>query len=260
MLTFYNLGNSGRFGNQLFQIASTIGVAIKNNHNYIFPTWEYSSYFHDSIPQTPSKYINPTININVDQCHYKDIDFKSIEPLRNKQLITLSGYLQTEKYFNKYRDLILDYFTPNILIDKYILKKYNEILKLPLCSIHVRRTDYLDLQQWHPQCTIEYYEKAIKEMNHNKIQFLVFSDDINWCKNIFKGQRFTFIENEDNIVDMFLMSLCDHNIIANSSFSWWGAWLNRHKNKKVIAPKTWFGPKYDHWDKSDLLPESWVKI
>jgi hypothetical protein len=89
-------------------------------------------------------------------------------------------------------------------------------------------------------------------------EYLVFSDDMEWCKSFFKG-KFDFINDED-YNELYLMSLCRDNIIGNSTFSWWGAYLNENLFKTVIAPKTWFGPGYSHWDTSDLIPENWIKL
>jgi hypothetical protein len=103
---------------------------------------------------------------------------------------------------------------------------------------------------------MDYYRNAIAEFSDDT-RFLVFSDDIQWCKENFKGDNFHFIEGEKDYVDLYLMSLCNNNIIANSSFSWWGAWLNNTPNKKVIAPKQWFG-KAKQLNTKDLIPETWI--
>jgi hypothetical protein len=131
-------------------------------------------------------------------------------------------------------------------------------------SIHVRRGDYVG-SEYFDICGREYYLKAVSfitekiSINH-KPTFFVFSDDIAWCKNIFLGDNFNFIDNNKaqySYKDMQLMSLCKHNIIPNSSFGWWGAWLNRNNQKIVIAPQKWFGT-YDC--ETDIIPDSWLKI
>ena len=94
---------------------------------------------------------------------------------------------------------------------------------------------------------------------NNCENFIIFSDDIKWCKNNFIGDKFTFIEGEKDYIDLWLMSLCNHNIIANSSFSWWGAWLNQNPNKKVIAPINWFGPE-KKLNPKDIYCKNWIKI
>jgi len=138
------------------------------------------------------------------------------------------------------------------------MKKYN-ILNKDTVSIHVRRGDYTNLQHIHPLQSIEYYENAYNIIDDKSINVLVFSDDIEWCKNNIKFENITYIEGETNIVDMYIMSLCTHNIIANSSFSWWGAWLNNNKNKKVIAPINWFGSQSNLYT-GDIIPKKWIII
>jgi hypothetical protein len=107
--------------------------------------------------------------------------------------------------------------------------------------------------------TIEYYNKSIEHLKDITDLFIVFSDDIEWCKNNIKSENIIYIQDEKDYIEIYLMSLCDNNIISNSSFSWWGAWLNRNENKIVIGPKIWFGSEIQH-NTSDILPEKWVKF
>ncbi len=129
------------------------------------------------------------------------------------------------------------------------------------CSIHVRRGDYLNSPNHHPVQNMNYYMKAIKQMPKDSI-FLIFSDDISWCKANFPDvpEKFIFVEGNADYEDLLLMSLCKNNIMCNSTFSWWGAWLNKNPNKKVIAPSVWFGPAYANHNTEDLYCEGWIKI
>jgi len=116
-----------------------------------------------------------------------------------------------------------------------------------------------DKHKFHPLLDQEYIEAAKKEFKD--VIFLVFSDtntDINWCKENIKGENVLFSENHPDFIDFALQQKCDHNIIANSSFSWWAAWLNNNPNKKVISPRKWFGEAYEHFDLKDLYPEDWI--
>jgi hypothetical protein len=143
----------------------------------------------------------------------------------------------------------------------------NEIMDTNSVSLHVRRGDYLinpRAKQLLVVCDAEYYLKSVEIMS-SKVErphFYIFSDDIKWAKeNIIMPFKTTFVgENgpRKSYEDLRLMSLCKHNIIANSSFSWWGAWLNENPNKIVIAPKQWF--RSSEKDTKDLIPESWLKI
>ena len=130
-------------------------------------------------------------------------------------------------------------------------------------ALHVRRTDYVDNSKNHPLCKLNYYKAALKHFNDER-NVIVFSDDPKWChqQQLFSDDRFIISENADNRVDLCLMSLCKDFIIANSSFSWWGAWLSSNKDKKVIAPVQWFGKTgytKDHNTK-DLIPNEWTRI
>lgn len=248
MITFTNLGKFGRLGNQLFQIAATIGIARANGHDYVFPEWRYSEYMGIKIPT--GTLANP---VNVDEVgfHYGEIKV----PAGNYNIV---GYLQTEKYFVNHKDEALAYFElapeHKIAVDALAMS-YG--LGQGTCSVHVRRSDYLNLQQYHPVMPMSYYEDAMDAMGDQV--FIVFSDDIEWCKQNFKGRRLVFVSGHPDIYDLMLMSRCENHIIANSSFSWWGAYLNR-RNKKVIAPRQWFGPAYTQHNTADLIPETWYKM
>lgn len=262
MLTFLNLGKNGRLGNQMFQIAATIGVALKNRQPYSFPNWKcyhsgnvYSNRYNKNLPILEKN--KEIITINESQFNYKDIVIDDVN-----KLYTLNGYFQTEKYFKEYRDLIKEYFTLSPERMNPILDRYSDILDNS-CSLHIRRGDYMTQTSHHPIQSIDYYYEAINVIygdNFENVNFLIFSDDINWCKNNIKLNKVHFIEGNDNITDLYLMSKCDNNIIANSSFSWWGAWLNDNKDKKVVGPKKWFGPSLSHYNTEDIIPEEWIKI
>ena len=138
-------------------------------------------------------------------------------------------------------------------------EKYKSLFNKNTVSLHIRRGDYVNLSDHHLLLDISYYKNAVN-MFKNIEKVVVFSDDIEWCKENLDIKNTEFIENETDIVDLYLMSQCTHNIIANSSFSWWGAWLNKNDNKKVIAPKKWFGPKRNDLNDKDIIPETWIRI
>jgi hypothetical protein len=171
------------------------------------------------------------------------------------------GYFQTEKYFEHCSDLILGFFQFDKDIKKQAENNFPSFpVKLEYVSIHLRRGDYAGLQQFHPVMDADYYFDAMTQFMDGDYCFLIFSDDIQYAKELFGEQEnIVYIEGNDPAVDMCMMTMCDHNVIANSSFSWWGAWLNDNTNKKVIAPKRWFGPAYKGvHDTKDLYPQSWI--
>lgn len=240
MITFNDLGHQGQLGNQLFQISAAVGLALRNNDQYMFRPWKHEGDF------------------NLHNCFSTDIAFKhtytesgfEYKPIPYQPDLNLSGFFQSYMFWEDCKDKIFELLTP----------VYHFERELGLCSIHVRRGDYLRFADSHPQQVMSYYYKAIELSGCNK--FLVFSDDIEWCKNNFKGNMFDFSEYMSPAVDMAMMAKkCEHNIIANSSFSLWGAMLNQSPNKKVMAPQNWFGPKLNKTHNTkDLLPKSWIKI
>lgn len=240
MITFTELGKMGRDGNQLFQMATVIALALRNNDQYKFPTWQLEPYFN--LHGCFSNNIRPTSKYQEPFFHYREIQHKN-------GTLDINGYFQSWKYFEDKKSEVIRLLTPN----------YNVRQEPGLCSIHVRRGDYLKFEDCHPVLSNNYYNKAIEISNCKK--FLIFSDDISWCKDNFKGNMFEFAEGNAPHVDLALMAKkCESNIIANSSFSWWGAYLNQSSSKKIIAPNKWFGPKLNMHNVKDLLPNEWIRI
>ena len=235
MITHKRLGLNGRLGNQLFQIAVTIGTAIRNRDVAVFPPWSYADWFKH--PITIKNIDAPTYQ---EPCFaYRDIGYQGD--------LNLEGYFQSEKYFVFCKALIRWYFEPKDAVAERIRAKYCNILSSKTCSIHIRRTDYTSNANY-THCDLSYYQRG---MNHVPADcFLVFSDDVEWCKNAFYAfkRNFIFVEDNTDIEDLFLMSMCNHHIIANSSFSWWGSWLNRSEDKITVAPKQWFNGGHDTRD------------
>jgi len=167
--------------------------------------------------------------------------------------VVYNGFFQSEKYFPN-REFILDLFQPSDFVNSQ-LEKYNHIFKETTCSIHVRRGDYLKFSHIHKSEDFTYYQKGMSLVSEVD-KYLIFSDDIEWCKEKFVGDQFIFIENEKDYIEIFLQSKCDHNIISSSTFSWWGAYLNNKPNRKSIGPAQWFSNN----KKNDVMPESWQSI
>jgi len=246
----------GGLGNKLFQIATTYSLSLDNNTNCVFePTNESNdhnniSLYNDNILR--NVVMGPTI-VNH---HYMEPNFHYNEiPYMNNQ--HLMGYFQSEKYFTHNRGKVLELFSIDDISKKLISDKYGGVLSGNTCSLHVRRGDYLRLPNHHPVCDLSYYNESI-ELFSGDTTFLVFSDDLPWCREVFSG-NFIFIDGNVDYIDMWLMSLCKNNIIANSSFSWWGAWLGSPEGRTVISPTKWFGSAVSHNTK-DLIPSNWLRI
>ena len=263
MVTFPQLGNLGRIGNQLFQIASTIGIAKSNKTQATFPPWPFDSFLENPIPHNWSRpqYIFEE-NSTIPSLPDSNIDYAII------------GYFQSEKYFKPYENDIRKLFSLKKDREEGIKEKYKEQLNQPNCSLHIRRGDYLNQQQitHHGLIGLDYYEKAAVFFPDD-ILFIVFSDDLDWCRDNLKMNNLFFVERDEacvetkdethnktikinDILDLFFMSYCENHIICNSSFSWWGAWLNPSTTKKIIAPKQWLVND----ECVDVVPSDWTKI
>ena len=246
----------GRLGNYLFQIATTYSLALDNEDDVIYDA-EKSVIVHNHVSTYMDNILtNIPFGDVVSESEYQEPHFH-YSPIPYTKNLKLNGYYQSEDYFSHNRDKILELFS---FKSDLINEKYGEILNTKTCAIHVRRGNYLTLPNHHPVCTFDYYQQAISLMPKD-CNFIVFSDDLEWCKNNFKGidRKFYFIEGNTDYIDLLLMSKCDNNIIANSSFSWWGAWLNTSKSKLVVAPNKWFGNAINH-NTNNLIPKTWIKL
>ena len=250
----------------MFQIAAGLTLAQRNNTGFAAYTQkimlpepdvcllsEYLLQFKGNILRNID-FIN---EVSVDVFKYNEPDSIYI-PIKYRSNIMLDGYFQSEKYFD--RDLIMQTYSIDSQTYAYIYKKYGDVFLHEVTSVNVRRGDFISLPEYHPVCSISYFRNAINYMGKSK-NYLFISDDIEWCKKNFKGDNYYFIENENPTVDLYLQSLCANNIISNSSFSWWGAWLNTNLDKIVISPsENWVGKKHPVQNTKDLLPESWIKV
>ena len=174
------------------------------------------------------------------------------------------GYWQCYEYIDDVKDVLLN----EIKIPTDFYSKHNDILNefntSNSVAIHIRRDDYINIkanEELFEVCDMNYYEQAMQiiEKKINAPKYLIFTQDKDWAKENFKGKNFEFVEENSAIEDMLLMSMCKHNIIANSTFSWWSAWLNQNPDKIVVAPKKWYKGKRNLTTKS-LIPENWHRI
>lgn len=238
-----------RLGNNLFQFAAALSlddnvtICVPDKDEFL-ETIKYKDVFFKDfniinyIPDGPEIYIEPSFE-------YSKI------PYNNNSDLILEGYFQSYKYID--REKILKHFNRNTSIISKINKLYPDLLSLNFTVIHVRRGDYLKVLYKHPFCGLTYYTEAIKKMGSNK-KFIVVSDDIQWCKKNIKAINIQYIENSSLLIDFFIMTLSQNLIISNSSFSYWGAFLNE-KKEKVIAPSLWFGFRHNVDTSGLLLPE-----
>lgn len=236
---------TGQMGNQMFAIASIVGISKTLGVDYVFPKWGYCESFKNIINQTDKRII-PTHLIMESKHGFDNTIFERLKKLPPDSIVDIHGYLQDYRYFEGYDvDLLFGMNSAPQISD--------------LVSIHVRRGDYLNFKDHHPCCPIEYYKAAIEHITNLKFgvsQYLVFSDDIEWCKQSFIGEQFIFISRNNDVSEFKMMSKCKINIIANSTFSWLAAYFN-HKNKYVISPTNWFGSAYNTFDTTGYKVKSW---
>ena len=268
MLAFNYLGQLGRLGNQMFQYASLKGIARNRGCDYCIPN-------HNQVIKDPYGFdmkielFYPFKMNGVSPRNIKLLDHGYAPVAEEKHFhfdqllfnmcpdeISLAGYFQSEKYFKHIEDEIrVDFSFKDEILEpcKEMIDSIGEVI-----SLHVRRTDYLTNPN-HTILGLDYYEQALNKFYDTSSVF-VFSDDPEWCKEqeLFSGDRFMISESGDQYVDLCLMSLCKQHIIANSSYSWWGAWLSGSDN--VVAPVRWFGVNNSDKNTKDLIPERWTII
>jgi len=263
MIGFDFLGKLGRLGNQMFQYAAVKGIASHRGYEYCVPN--HNKVFDDGVGNLLKIEIFQPFDIQVNNSEIKDkvikergFHFDNLLFDNCPDNISLFGFFQSEKYFSHIEDEIRKDFSFKDYIKNECEDVVNELLDDNPIALHIRRKDYLTNPN-HYSLDIEYYERALEKFDSNR-EVIIFTDDPFWVvdQNIFKPDRFLLGENTSSYHDLYLMTQCTDFIIANSSFSWWGAWLaNRGR---VIAPSKWFGPGNSHLDTKDLYPKHWEII
>ena len=280
-ISYNRLGSNGRLGNQMFQYAGFRGIADNREYDWVIPpenaetTCNYGLFECFKMIHVQEK------NKGYGHSNWQTINstiFHFDEDLYNNcpDGVNINSYFQTEKYFKNIEKEIREDFTFNTeIVDpcQEIMSEIGDAI-----FIHVRRGDYIATPDHHPTLPIDYYKEALDRFNSD-LPVLIFSDSLDWVKEqeLFSSDRFLISENHvkyPNIIklgdgsiqqslipywDLCLMSMCKGAIIANSSMSWWGAWLQNGVGK-VIAPNLWFGSAYSHYIMNDLIPETWEKI
>lgn len=252
---------NGGLGNQMSQISTTWVLARDHNDDCGFNfsmvpvhqgnnAMSYRSNIFKKLKDLPNGW-KPLVVYKEPAYEYKRI------PYYNR--ILLKGYFAGERYIGHRKNEVIELFK-----DKQIVDTLSNIYKDKLIdsvSIHVRRGDYLKFNKVYVLLDSDYYKRAMEiiESRVNIKNILVFSDDIRWCEQNMHDKRMSFIKGHPDYYDIYLMSLCSHNITANSSFSWWGSYLNSNPDKIVCTPGKWFlseGPKNSDY----LICENWIKI
>ncbi len=285
----------GGLGNQLFQYAFGKAIEKKLGKNVYYDISEFSYYdlrnfelHHFNVElKFASKESERELNnfknrllfrisriLKIEELVFKylsyyreHVDNKPININRINNDIYLDGYWQSENYFLEIKDII---YRELSIKTELSIKNQNQLKEISLVnsiSLHIRRGDYITnnrVSKIYETCSLEYYQKAcdyISDRIENPV-FFIFSDDIEWAKSNLRNQyNNIFVDAncaQSAIEDLRLMSSCNHHIIANSTFSWWGAWLNQNQSKIVIAPKVWFVDQYKNFN--DPIPIGWIRI
>ncbi|MEO6583297.1 MAG: alpha-1,2-fucosyltransferase [Ferruginibacter sp.] len=277
----------GGLGNQLFQYAAAKALA---EHHHTQVKADISDFENYTLRNFDLDYFNTSISIATNEEIQRCKAFTSVQrvkarltPYPKKHFykqpsfafdsnffslqsnVYLQGYFQSEKYFSSIEKIIQQEFTLKQKLSPEVNQLSQELKNVSSVALHIRRGDYRNVEaaEVHGVVPITYYQEAIRFIKNkfNDVRFYIFSDDPGLAKkelNLTEAKIISGIYTKNHFEDLFLMSQCKHNIIANSSFSWWGAWLNANPDKIIIAPKNWFnkGPE----DTEDLLPESWIKL
>jgi hypothetical protein len=276
----------GGLGNQLFQVFTIMALSMKLKRGFIFPNKKLGgdkrqNIYWDTLFAELKKDTFDTLIHKLQLPMYKETTFQYNDELQRHPLVTnshngimLFGYFQSYKYFDTHYSTIYKL----IGIEQKKQELFNKLQTTSVdfdntISMHFRIGDYINIQYVHPIATYNYYESALSYISSNNptkeynIFFFCEDTDIGYVLNTInhlavKFPSYKFIRGDNTLADweqMLLMSFCHHNIIANSSFSWWGAYFNSHPDKIVCYPSDWFGPTIKN-DTKDLCPPEWVKI
>ena len=280
----------GGLGNQLFQYALGRHLSVLNHtelkldtfllntpHNWTHRTYELASFNIQATTATQQEInqLSGRWGAWLQRCgkffglksssYFKEPHFHFYLPVLSLQDgVYLDGYWQSENYFSAIAGVIREDLTPIVPLPNYLETLKNAIPQCASVSVHIRRGDYTTTSKanrYLKPCDADYYHRAVEYLVKRIVNpvFFVFSDDIEWAKyNVQFDFPTQYVEGNSAPEDMLLMSSCRHHIIANSTFSWWGAWLNQQPDKIVIAPQKWFST--ERFDTSDLLPESWIQL
>jgi hypothetical protein len=258
VITCNKIGFNGKLGNQIFKYSALMALSEQIGTSFFIPyesllrngkLFLYDCFYLDSSYCKKDIDISNYYNYEEPHFHYDDNFFNL------KDNTNINGFFQSEKYFINIAQRVKTEF----VFKQDIENKANDIISQlnnkPIVSLHVRRCDYLQLLDKYFILDNDYYYNAVNQYFSDDYNIFICSDDIDWCKGNLKFKNMYF-STEDTYTDLCIMSLCNHNIIANSSFSWWGAYLNKHKDKNVICPSQWF--KMPEFNTKDLFPNGWI--
>ncbi len=250
----------GQLGNQFFQVAVTLSHAYDHDAEPLFP--EFKTRYDFGIHENYQKIfycLNTSDLPSFPALHYRERSH-AYQELPYEPNMKLQGFFQSEKYFYKYRDEIVALFQPSQEIREE-MKQYQELLDHPhTVAVHLRTYSGEDSYQFLYRCDRKYFKEAMSFFPEETL-FVVFSDDMKKCRELFDkiDRPKVYVHNKSHVLDFYLISSCKHQIISNSTFSWWAAYLNTNPDKVVVAPRYWYTKKSRLEDR-DVVPEGWFVI
>ncbi len=249
----------GRMGNYMWELSAAFAYAKKHGLNFSVPNKTNDAqwnpiYFTDKASPLMDLYrANGVIKIE-EKTYFKFDELPYEKDWEFSKTIELEGYFQNPKYFAEYRKEILEFL------------ELPWELKKDTVAIQVRRTDYLIHHDKHPAFSDEYMCNAMAYFAAKGFtKFKVFSDDIAWCKDYFGDKKFSkftidFSEGKKELEDLIGISECAHHINSSSTFSWWGAWMNKSEEKIIVTPKIWLLHKHSNEFTNEIIPSGWVRM
>jgi hypothetical protein len=256
----------GGLGNQLFQASHALAQGWKHNREVEFlpysntpgqgrPVHNYTNNVFRNL-----KFVDKMEHYTT--VHEGPFEYSEINPLQGNT--SFYGYFQSTKNWFGLDDKIRETFQPSLNVVQELREKYPQLNQPKTLSIHIRRGEYLQFPDIHPTISIEYISEALKLIGEYSTVFLFTEDESRWpgsrdfVMNNFSFPNVVFPKENEDWKEMYLMGLCENHIIPNSTFSWWATFLNKNKNKKIIAPSTWFGPKGPN--AKDIFESNWTLV
>ena len=263
----------GGFGRRDVFAVRALSAGLGNQMFFLAAQTSYARHFHKEICLIEKSDVNDAFDLpfrfctpaEVQKAEQKQCAFYRFDPAFFKQSdcsMMLHAYLQDERFFADKADLIKKMFRFSRPLAPELTPLKNEIITGNSVAVHIRRGDYLEKPHLYPILPLSYYEAGadyIRKKTHSPVHLYIFSDDTDWVEKNFKSKHpFTIVRGNSGVTDLHLMTLCHHDIIANSTFSWWGAYLNKNPDKIVIAPDVW--NLEDTWWGDEVILKDWIVL
>ena len=283
MITMTGIGYMGQLGNQMYQYAALLGISQLHGYEVVLPgdnreirdveqdytgrKIRYGLYLLNCFDLTERVLSSTELNQNLQYRYHEAHHHFDENVLRIPDNTGIIGHLESYRYFDHARKTVLEKMKFKPEIKTRAEERFKKYQTKSVVSLHVRTHTRYTTEKFDHHCflPVEYYRKALTFFPEQDYNILVFTDNFPWVKENIKGPNIYYNEydteySRPDFIDLCMMSFCDHHIIANSSFSWWGAYLANKKDQVVIAPSQWFGPAFAHLSDKDTVPPRWIRI